>query len=294
MSSPQRLKTEELEREAERSVVLFVQQRLDEGTRPYCEAFQKAKALVTELFHTTDNLRDMKPDVFKAVSMVDAARYLSGPPISHDDLNTLVKAHLAVAGGSKEDAIIQVLRLYLDPFRFPWLRTGAAKQKDVTTAIVWTSSLWAVERCRTTRRTESSATQERAVADLLLECGLKERQGKAPIQALDTLPRRQFTREVLLGGTKTDLAIRLPDGRLLAIECKVSNSAVNSVKRLNREAVGKAEHWRTTYGEQVIPATVLSGVFKVTNLLDAQRAGVSIFWEHALEDLGTYVRDKLV
>ena len=96
-------------------------------------------------------------------------------------------------------------------------------------------------------------------------------------------------REVRLGEAKADLAARLADGRLVAAECKVSNSAINSVKRLNREAVGKAAAWRNLYGLQVVPVVVLAGVFRLTNLVDAQNAGVFIFWEHALNDLGAFV-----
>lgn len=98
-----------------------------------------------------------------------------------------------------------------------------------------------------------------------------------------------FTREVLLAQAKADLAVRLNQGRLLAIECKVSNSAVNSVKRLNRETSGKAEHRRTTYGQQVVTVAVLSGVFKVSSLVDAQASGVYIAWAQDLEPLRRFV-----
>ena len=40
-------------------------------------------------------------------------------------------------------------------------------------------------------------------------------------------------------GAKRDVPVRLRDGRLLAIECKVSNGAKNSWKRLNREIAGR-------------------------------------------------------
>ena len=106
-----------------------------------------------------------------------------------------------------------------------------------------------------------------------------------------------FVQERLAEGTssyaaaKADLAVRLLDGRLLAIECKVSNSAINSVKRLNRETAGKAGQWRDGYGKQVVSAAVLSGVFKVGNLVDAQTAGVHIFWDHDLSSLRTYIQE---
>lgn len=45
------------------------------------------------------------------------------------------------------------------------------------------------------------------------------------------------------------------------------DSALNSVKRLNNDAAVKAEYWLEQFGaSQVVPAAMLSGVFKVKNL----------------------------
>ena len=71
----------------------------------------------------------------------------------------------------------------------------------------------------------------------------------------------------------------------MAIECKVSNSAVNSVKRLNNDAAAKAKAWLDDFGtQQMVPTAVLSGVYKLHNLVDAQLRGLTLFWAH---DLGT-------
>jgi hypothetical protein len=75
--------------------------------------------------------------------------------------------------------------------------------------------------------------------------------------------------------------VGLWDGRVMPIECKVSNSATNSVKRLNNDAAIKAEVWRRDFGAtQVVPSAVLSGVYKLHNLEDAQRRGLALFWAH--------------
>lgn len=79
---------------------------------------------------------------------------------------------------------------------------------------------------------------------------------------------------------------RLQDQRDLALECKVSNSATNSVRRLNNDAAAKAAGWLDDYGsKQVMPAAVLAGVFKLHNLVDAQSRGLTLFWEHDLAKL---------
>jgi hypothetical protein len=96
----------------------------------------------------------------------------------------------------------------------------------------------------------------------------------------------QFCGESLLGNRKADIVVGLWDGRTLPVECKVSNSATNSVKRLNNDAAVKAVYWRRGFGEaQVMPTAVLSGVYKLHNLMDAQQKGLHLFWAHDLSRL---------
>jgi hypothetical protein len=66
---------------------------------------------------------------------------------------------------------------------------------------------------------------------------------------------------------------------------------VNSYKRVNHEAAGKAKKWLHEFGQRaVIPAAVLSGVFKPENLQTAQNEGLALFWQHRLEDLADFLR----
>ncbi len=295
MEVPRQLTVEQMEREAGVALQMFVQERLSEGTVSYKTAFGEAQDLVSALFQSTGYLTNFTADALcKQPELLQAARFLSGPPLSQDDLNTLAGGPVCSRKSIDEELAhraIEVVRNFLDPFRYPWIAANRQpKDSELQNAQGWTSSLWAVEKCRTSRRTESSAGQEKRVEDLLVDIGLKKKIKMRRIDALDDLARGHFTREVFLGGAKADLAVRLLDGRLLAIECKVSNSAVNSVKRLNRETAGKAAKWREFYGKQVITGAVLSGVFKIGNLADAQSAGVSIFWAHDLTPLRDYVQ----
>ena len=98
----------------------------------------------------------------------------------------------------------------------------------------------------------------------------------------------EFCRQSNVGGTRADFTVGLRD-RLLLIECKASNSEVNSYKRLNHEIGDKAAVWKRSFGESVIPAAVLAGVFTVENLGEAQRGGIAIFWEHDFGTLLEYV-----
>jgi hypothetical protein len=128
------------------------------------------------------------------------------------------------------------------------------------------------------------------VEDLLLLQPLQLRKvSPRPIGSpRDFLAPGEFCRQSSVGGTRADLTIGLSD-RLLVIECKVSNSEVNSYKRLNHEVGNKAANWTRAFGQGVIPAAVLDGVFKLENLERAQAAGISIFWERNLQSLTEFV-----
>ena len=94
----------------------------------------------------------------------------------------------------------------------------------------------------------------------------------------------------MVGSRKADVPVRLFDGRLMPVECKVSNSALNSVKRINNDAAVKAKTWKFELGvNQVVPVAMLSGVFKVSNLMQAQGDGLTLFWAHKLDSLGEFI-----
>ena len=59
--------------------------------------------------------------------------------------------------------------------------------------------------------------------------------------------------------------------RVMPVECKASNSAADSFKRIDREAVGKARAWLGGFGRrQTVPVAVIDGVFNPANLETAR------------------------
>ena len=122
---------------------------------------------------------------------------------------------------------------------------------------------------------------------------------EAPAVAINTIVKGRSpcssAPNVSSANAKADVVVRLHDTRLMAIECKVSNSATNSVKRLNNDAAVKAEYWLKQFGTaQVVPAAALAGVFNVLNLEQAQTRGLTLFWSHDLDQLGGIYRDDRV
>lgn len=226
----------------------------------------------------------------------EALRYLAGPPVSDDDLRVIADVKSLAPGVLKKRPqelrrVYEVIERIIDPFRFPWVAAGGsptAQQRKM--ALTASAVLLAVQRLATERRHDGKEGQETRVKDYLRDMGFAE----VPSTAINTLVRgpqaMQFCAECQLGDRKADVVVRLHDTRLMAIECKVSNSATNSVKRLNNDAAVKANYWLEQFGiAQVVPAAMLSGVFKVINLEQAQMRGLALLWSHDLEKLGEFI-----
>ena len=101
----------------------------------------------------------------------------------------------------------------------------------------------------------------------------------------------EYCGESRVAGTRADVVARLKNGDIMLIECKVSNSAVNSYKRVVHDTGGKSAHWYNALGKaSTIPCAVLGGVFARQNLEQVQNADVYLFWQHRLDDFAHYVK----
>lgn len=297
---PPRWSEEQLRAGADASLGKFIAERAPDargvtrGGSEYERLFHTVEPDVRRLFALTSELRKFDAAFLeKAPDLISAARFLCGPPVSEDDLKTLV------GGGVKKrpQAVVDVVRAAWDPIRFPWVKAGRPPTpEERERAILWTCGVWAIERCRTLARGSASRRQERAVRSALEAVGYRPEPGlrRQNILTVDAVPKGTFVPgECWLGGTKCDVLARLRDGRLLAVECKVSNSTVNSFKRLNKDAVRSASDWKRAFATQVVVCAVLAGVFKLENLVRAQAEHqIFIVWEHDLAPLREFVAAK--
>lgn len=292
---PPRWDDAQLEADREKAVKRFIAWRRGEGTRQYAKIANENEALVERLFKESGDLAKIADDLFvRAPDLLPIARFVAGPPLSDDDLQTLADGKLSARKPQKEIAarVAEVIGALRDPTRFPWLpEKRAATSAERVAAIRATVALATTERVRTLWRNESSARQQEAAREALKAAGFKEAPRVAKVDNLDQIARGSFMQEVQLDGAKCDIPVRLHDGRLLAIECKVSNSSLNSVKRLLRETGGKARAWDAAFGKTVLTGAVIAGVYKLLHLKEAQDDyDVAIFWEHDLAPLASFVR----
>lgn len=294
LSEPPKWNDDQLNHDRLFAIGEFIKRRSREGTTRYEKMFAEHQPIVERLFRETEDIRKLRGLTFQnGTELLLAARFLAAPHISEDDLNILAGGNLKKKKVIEPDLAqraADVIISGLDPIRLPWLREQRVPTPaERTLAILWTCGVLTIERLRTRRRVESSKRQEQSVRHGIKGLGLRETPVKQ-IEHLDDLQRGAFAaNEYLLAGSNCDILIRLEDGRLLALECKVSNSKSNSVKRLNRETGGKADLWRRAFGEQVLPGAVLSGVFRLKNLQDAQRSRIALFWDHKLSELFSFI-----
>jgi hypothetical protein len=299
MIDPPRWSVEELASESEQAKAVFRKERLEEPLEDYLEVFEQYQGNVEELFETTvdlTNLDDTAASILTDKRLLHAFRYLAGPPISEDDLKTVAEAGSLVASRLKKDAeavrrIVDVIRIGLDRRRFPWVgEDREATESEKLAAIIASSALMATQRTGTQRRSLGKRTLEGLTEGALTGIGFVKVATRKVRTYVDAPDAGQFCGEAYFGERKADFIVRLWDNRVMPIECKASNSEINSLKRVNNDAAAKAEAWRADFGEsQVVPVAVISGVFKPANLFSAQTRGLTLFWGHNLKPLTDWI-----
>lgn len=277
----------------------FRTSRHTEPPELYGDLFDDYQGVVEDFFELTVDLTQLEENASAILNdsrAREVLRYITGPPVSEDDLMMLVETtSLSPARLSQDPALVSAIIAFvhdwLDRRRFPWFRENREPPEyERNAAILATTALMAMRRLETMRRNDGKAQQEQHVEETLLGINLE----KVATRKIETLPdgpgRGQFCRESMFGPRKADFVIGLWDGRTMPVECKVSNSQTNSIKRLNNDAVVKAVGWKRHFGEgQVVPAAVLGGCYKLLNLEQAQKSGLTLFWAHDLQPMTDFI-----
>lgn len=296
---PPRWSDDQFEDDRKQSIHIFREQRMQEPLEQYLEAFEVSRDAIDTLLESTVDLTtllDKAVDVLTDANLLPAVRYLAGPPISADDLRTLAYDASLTPSRLRADPdtarqIMEVVLLNVDRARFPWLSEDREPtEAERQAAVVATSALLAQRAVMTSRANESKDEQEQAVKDRLVAAGFEEVERRTVHNLSEAPANGTFCGESLFGDRKSDIIVRLYDGRIMPTEAKVSNSATNSIKRLNNDAAVKAKKWTEQFGtSNVVPAAILGGVFKLNNLKSAQNDNLTIFWAHNLDAMIEFI-----
>lgn len=248
----------------------------------YHDAFVKALESVDAVLDRTGDLTRLREDGARllAEGMLPTLRNMDRPTVSEDD--------------EAAAAALEYLDRNLNKDLFPWLGRGvrpSAEQRHAARVAV--AALMAEQRTKTEMRGASSKVQEGAVRQALVDgCGMALTDGPSfNLVSEGPRPGEVFRRETRVAGTKADVVLGLFDGRIMCLECKVSNSEVNSYKRLNHEVIDKVAKWTGEFGRQCVPGAVLKGCFKASNLVSAQGEGAFLFWSSSLDSLVDFVNE---
>jgi hypothetical protein len=283
---------EELKQQRDVAEGLFRELRKEEGPKVFAAACEEVRPTILHVLAATDDLLSLDGNLFRREpSLWQVLRYFCAPPVSEEDLWTLVGGpKFKLVPSDYADATARAITDVLDPVRFPWVaRREKPSERQIEAAVLATTTLMANRAVGTNRRGEASTRQEGLVARALENAGYIFDPSRSAVEFLDTMTRGTFSRERKVAAAKCDVPTRLRDGRLLAIECKVSNGPKNGWKRVNREVGGKSSDWKNHFGSQIITGVVLAGVFDLSCLIAAQDQDVLVFWEHDLDELTAVV-----
>jgi hypothetical protein len=318
----------ELAKEAQTALEEFVTRRLAEPEGKYKEHVEARCSAILRLFKVLSPFDPSNPDpeivrrVLLDDELFDALRYVTGPPISEDDLGVILTRKIEGMRRREirhNDALpVSVLNLICklaDPYRFPWVHAGLTPTKtQLRTAVASTMTMHATQSLQTERRKHGKVVEQR-LEMRLTELGFKKVVAAKPAKkskkardaepALPTLPKRgrvtqpshhptypYFYGECTVYKRKVDLFIALPTGRMIALEAKDSSSALNSTKRLLNDTAAKAEQYKEEGGKNIISVALLSGVFKLSDLLAAQSRGLYLVWAHDMDGFIDWIKSQ--
>jgi len=297
--------TEENRRNAELARKLYV-----EGADPGGEAEDWAASLehirpqVVAALNASDDLRDLRSALELDGRHMLIFRHLLAPPKSQDQFKLLCNQwpKSSEKSGSPQKpeisaAVAAVLEEWMDRRIAPWLEEGRAPTNMERELLVErVISFIAPKLTETQKRNRLSAEQENAVVQLLLELGWTQ----LPSVTIDkraAVPPRHFMNKTRFATATTsaqevDIACGFNSSFVAAMECKVTNDATNSVKRIN-DVLKKAAAWKAHWGSFVETAALLQGVIKPEDVQRLSDDGIKVFWSHNLEAFAKWVQGRV-
>ncbi len=207
---------------AERDIAIenFRRARMEEPLEAYLAAFEERQDTVERLLETTVDLTRLGQSALTILTdaqLLEAFRYVSGPPISLDDLKVVANAKSLSPKTLESDQglvrrLVDTVMIGLDRVRFAWVDEGRRPREDERRAAVLASAvLIASQRVATDRRSEGKAGQESAVEAALVAAGYVKVEPRTVHTIHEGPGPGEFCRECMLGTRKADVLVGLHD-----------------------------------------------------------------------------------
>jgi len=267
------------------------------------QAMGQIRSAAYAALEASNYLRDFEAALTVSGHHMLIFRHLLAPPKSQDQFSLLCpewsKASEKSGKALREDkalAASKVLDTWKDRSITPWLDEQRLPTDTEKALIVERIvSFIAPKLTETQKRNRLSYDQENAVIQLLR--GLGWTQSKSfLIDELSAIKPRTFMHKARFATATTnaqevDIACGLKQGIVAAMECKVTNDATNSVKRVN-DILKKAKAWKDHWGSFVETAALLQGVIKPSDVQRLTDDGVRVFWSHDLSEFSGWVEER--
>lgn len=276
----------------------------DEAAADWHFAKREARKLVAASLRASNYLCDLAKALETNGAHTLVYRQMLAPPMSQDQFRLVCTQYSKTAENNNRPvtaaaatAVANVIAARLDRGLAGWVGgTSPPSRQELATLLRVTSTLMAIQKVATARRSRLATEQEYAVEFMLTGNGWT----KLPSKLIDTraaVPPKSFMRKTRFATETTtpqevDIACGLERSYVLAMECKVTNDETNSVKRIN-DVLKKASAWKAHWGSFVITAALLQGVVAPKDVQRLTDAGVHVFWSHDLASFETWLADAM-
>jgi hypothetical protein len=267
----------------------------------WAQTVTEAERQTLETLEATKDLTQVEAALCVSGAHMLPLRFLMAPPLSQDQFKLACpewqkgsETSSRPLSAESASAVAAAFSRWRDERRAaPFLCGGTNEEKRA--AVSATAHMIAVNRFRTVRRMRLAHEQEQGVVDLLLGLGYRHRRSELVDQP-GALGEDEFMHATQFqtadGSThEVDVAVGLPKRTILALECKVSNDATNSVKRVN-DVLKKASAWKRQWGRFVVTGALLQGVFSTKEPRRLLEEDVEVFWSHRLDELEKWLEER--
>lgn len=248
----------------------------------------------------TNGLRDVFGALTRSGQHGLVLRHLFAPPISQDQLKLLTPLYpkQSEKKGTRLSAkaaqqFSEAFYERRDVFLTPWLDTNQPPTRaQVRKILNVVTPMISTQIFNTVRRNRMSDLQEHAVEALLESKGWtkavsKKLDGPADLD-VNHYMRKTRCRSSETATKEVDIACGVRSNLILAMECKVSNDATNSVKRVS-DVTDKVKSWQETWATFIKTAALLQGVIAYKDVARLLASDVEVFWSHDLGELSKWL-----
>lgn len=263
-----------------------------------------ARKQISAALRASEYLTDIPAALLKSGVHMLAFRHMTAPPISQDQFCLICpewrkateKSERSRVKPAEAVAIAKVFEVRRSRPLTPWLDSKRMPRSSEIRRLLWEiAPLIASQQIQTIQRTRAAVAQEAAIINLLSKKGWIKKSSSL-LDKRAELPHRNFMHKTRYATATTapqevDIALGLKNTIVLAMECKVSNDATNSVKRIN-DVLKKSAAWKSHWGSFVKTAALLQGVIAAKDVARLIDDGVEVFWSHNLTDFEKWIEDQ--